>query len=92
MNESHPILGYLAAVFMIVLGTAMTLWAGRIYEFYRRGDEREWERVKNWHYFFKFPLLLRRSSSPEKHIWNIRKCGAILILAAIILLFGLSYR
>ena len=91
MNEPQPVLGYLLIVFMIAVGTAIILLAPKIYEFYRRADEKQLARMKNWHPFFKFPITFRQQLGPEFLVFNIRACGALMILFAMVLL-GLAIR
>jgi hypothetical protein len=92
MAEPQPILGYyLLIVFLIAVGTAIILSARKIYEFYRRADERQLARMKNWHPIFKFPITFRQQLGPEFLVLNIRAVGVLMILFAMILL-GLAVR
>jgi hypothetical protein len=65
---------------------AVILSTRRIYEFQRRVEGRQLANMKNWNPFYKFSMSLRQQLSPEFLIFNIRACGAFMILFAIILL------
>ena len=91
MDEPHYMFGYLLIVFMFAAGTATILSAWKIERFFRRWNERELARIKDWHPFFKFSVTLPLSISPELHVLNIRFGGALMILFALVLL-GLAIR
>jgi hypothetical protein len=86
MNEPQPMLVYLLVVFLIAAGAAVILSARGIYEFQRRVEGRQLANMKSWNPFHKFSMSLRQQLSPEFLIFNIRACGAFMILFAIILL------
>lgn len=87
MSEPQPILGYLLIVLLVAVGTAIILSARRIFDFYRREDEKQLARMENWHPFFKFPITFRQQLGAEFLVMNIRACGALMILFAMILLW-----
>jgi hypothetical protein len=91
MNDPQPFLGYLLIVFVLAVGIALIVLAPRIYEFYRRYDEKELARMKDWHPFFKFPMTFRQQLGSRFLIANIRCVGALVILFAMILI-GLAIR
>lgn len=91
MNEPQPFLAYLLIVFLLAVGAALIILAPRIYEFYRRADEKQLARIQNWHPFFKLPIVFRQRLGSRVLIANIRFGGAIVILFAMVLI-GLAIR
>jgi len=99
MNDSLEvslIFVYLFAAFLVVAGIIRILLAHKIYESRRRSEDKWLARTQRWHpaygAFYRWSFSFRRSISPEKHVFDIRFGGAILILAGVLLAFVISHR
>ena len=81
----HPILISLLIVCVGMVGVVVVLSARKIYDFYRRFEERQLASMKNSHALYKIHMTLRQQISPGFLVFNIRACGALVVLFAIAL-------